>query len=72
MLEFFININSGLIVLGEPIISTTFITFLKKKITELMKFLHDAFKPRVHDPKIIWKVFFVDQYEHDSLGSITV
>jgi hypothetical protein len=43
-----------------------------KKITALMKFLYDAFKPRVYDPKIIWKVFSVDQYEYDSLGSITV
>jgi len=30
MLEFFININSGLIVLGEPIMSAVFITFWGK------------------------------------------
>jgi hypothetical protein len=72
ILEFFININSGLIVLGEPIISTAFITFPAKKITALMPFLYDAFKPRVYDPKIIWKVFLVDQYEYDLWGSITV
>jgi hypothetical protein len=72
ILEFFININSGLIVLGEPIISTAFTTFPAKKITTLMPFLYDAFKPKVYDPKIIWKVFSVDQYEYDSLGSITV
>ena len=68
----FININSGLIVIGEPIISTAFITFPAKKITALMPFLYDAFKPRVYDPKITWKVFSVDEYEYDSLGSITV
>ena len=72
ILELFININSGLIILGEPIISTTFITFPAKKITALMPFLYDAFKPRVYDPKIIWKVFLVDQYEYDLWGSITV
>ena len=57
---------------GEPIKSTTFITFSAKKITALMPFLYDAFKPRVYDPKIIWKVFLVDQYEYDLWGSITV
>ena len=72
ILEFFININSGLIILGETIISTAFITFPTKKITALMPFLYDAFKPRVYDPKIIWKVFLVDQYEYDLWGSITV
>jgi len=72
ILEFFININSGLIVLGEPIISTAITTFPAKKITALMPFLYYAFKPRVYDPKIIWKVFLVDQYEYDLWGSITV
>jgi hypothetical protein len=72
ILEFFININSGLIILGEPIISTAFITFPTEKITALVPFLYDAFKPRVYDPKNIWKVFSVNQYEYDSLGSITV
>jgi hypothetical protein len=68
----YLNINSGLIVLGESIISTAFITFPEKKITALIPFLYDAFKPRVYDPKIIWKVFLVDQYEYDLWGSITV
>ena len=72
ILEFFININSGLIVLGEPIISTAFITFPAKKITALMPFLYDAFKPRVYDPKIIWKVFLLNQYNFERLESIIV
>jgi hypothetical protein len=72
ILEFFININSSLIILGEPIISTAFITFPAKKITALMQFLYDAFNPRVYDPTIVWKVFSVNQYEYDSLRSITV
>ena len=57
---------------GEPIISKAFITLPAKKITALMSFSYDAFKPRVYDPKIIWKVFLVDQYEYDLWGSITV
>jgi hypothetical protein len=72
ILEFFININSGLNILREPIIFTPIITFQAKKITVLMPFLYDAFKSRVYDPKVTWKVFSVDQYEYDSLGSITV
>jgi len=72
ILKFFINIHSGLIVLRGSIIATALITFSAKKITKLMPFLYDVFKPRVYDPKITWKVFSVDQYEYDSLGSITV
>jgi hypothetical protein len=72
ILEFFFIINSGLIVLGEPIIYTAFITFPAKKIKALMPFLYYAFKLRVYDPKIIWKVFLVYQYEYDLWGSITV
>jgi hypothetical protein len=65
ILGFFININNGLIVLGEPIISTAFIKIPKKKITAVMPFLYDAFNPRVYDPSIIWKVFSEYQYEYD-------
>jgi hypothetical protein len=72
ILEFFININSGLIILGEPITSTAFITFPAKKVTTLMPFLYDTFNSMVYDPKIFWKMFFVNKYEYDSLRSITV
>ena len=61
----YLNINSGLIVIGEPIISTAFIKIPKKKITAIMPFLYNAFNPRVYDPNIIWKVFSEYQYEYD-------
>jgi chemotaxis protein MotA len=46
----FININSGLIVVGGSI-ATAFIAFPAKKITTLMPVLYNAFKPGVYEPE---------------------
>jgi hypothetical protein len=72
ILKFFINIHSGLIVLRGSIIATALITFSAKKITILMPYLYDPFKPRVCDPKNIWKIFSLNQYEFETFESIIV
>lgn len=46
----FININSGLIVVGGAI-ATAFIAFPAKKITTLMPVIYNAFKPGVYEPE---------------------
>lgn len=46
----FININSGLIVVGGSI-ATAFIAFPAKKITTLMPVIYNAFKPGVYEPE---------------------
>lgn len=46
----FMNINSGLIVVGGSI-ATAFIAFPAKKITTLMPVIYNAFKPGVYEPE---------------------